>query len=376
MRHLAVMDLRDLGDLGDLGDVGDVGDLGDLGAPGPRGAEPAQGRPEGALARALARAFAAGGASALDPALPAAVWRRALTGPAADFLARPGKQLRTTLVRAGWALGGGAPDAMPERLALVIELLHAGSLIIDDVEDGSDERRGAPALHRTIGVPLAINTGSWMYFWALAEITELALPPARELAAHRAAAAALVRCHQGQALDLATRIADLEPGDVPAVVAATTRLKTGALCRLAAELGAIAAGAPGPIVVAIAELGEVVGTGLQMLDDLGSLTCEARRAKGREDLRGGRPTWPWAWLAEHRPFAWSRLAALARSLAGPGDAADALADALAEAIGDAGRACIRATLDAGLAALVGAVGAGATTQALAAELRQMEDRYG
>ena len=124
-----------------------------------------------------------------------------------EFLSRPGKELRTTIVRAGWLLGGGEPAAMPDRLPLVIELLHAGSLIIDDVEDGSDERRGAPALHHVVGVPLAINTGSWMYFWALAELAELGLPPATELAAHRAAAATLVRCHQGQALDLATRIA-------------------------------------------------------------------------------------------------------------------------------------------------------------------------
>ncbi|MDQ3364996.1 MAG: polyprenyl synthetase family protein, partial [Myxococcota bacterium] len=184
---------------------------------------------------ALDRALSESGVSSLDGTVPAAVWRRALAGPAAEFLARPGKELRTTIVRAGWTLGGGPPAAMCERLPLVIELLHAGSLIIDDVEDGSEDRRGAPTLHRLIGVPLAINTGSWMYFWALAELAELGLPPAAELIAQRTAVSALVRCHQGQALDLAVRIADLDLADVPAVVAATTRLKTGGLCRLAAE---------------------------------------------------------------------------------------------------------------------------------------------
>jgi geranylgeranyl pyrophosphate synthase len=339
---------------------------------------------------ALDRALAAGGASELDPSVPAAVWRRALAGPAAEFLARPGKQLRATIVHAGWALGGGAPDAAPERLALVIELLHAGSLIIDDIEDGSDERRGGPALHHLVGTPLAINTGSWMYFWAQAELGGLGLPERRELAAHRATAAALVRCHQGQALDLATRVPDLDPGDVAAVVAATTRLKTGALCRLAAELGAIAAGAPDAVIAATGGFGEAVGTGLQMLDDLGSLASAARRAKGREDLRGGRPTWPWAWLALHHPFAWSRLAAAARAVAGDiagtaGTAStagtsdrevDGLADALAAAVGDTGRAQIRSTIDTALATLVRAVGASRTTQRIAAELGRMEASYG
>ena len=86
------------------------------------------------LVAALDRALGPDGASALDDSVPVAVWRRALVGPASDFLARPGKELRTTIVRAGWALGGGDPHAMPERLPLVIELLHAGSLIIDRVK--------------------------------------------------------------------------------------------------------------------------------------------------------------------------------------------------------------------------------------------------
>lgn len=331
------------------------------------------------LVGALDRALSPGGASPLDPSVPAAVWRRALSGPAAEFLARPGKELRTTIVRAGWILGGGTPSAMPERLPLVIELLHAGSLIIDDVEDQSLERRGAPSLHRIVGVPLAINTGSWMYFWALAELAELA-PAALPLATQT-----LVRCHQGQALDLAVRIADLDIADVPAVVAATTRLKTGALCTFAAELGAIAAGADTSTREAIGRFALAMGTGLQMLDDLGSVTSPARRDKGREDLRAGRPTWPWAWLAEQGPFAWSRLAGMERAIAAESTERDAserdrlvdqLADQLAAATADEGRARVRALLAEALAELRAAVGASAALDTIAAELRRMEASYG
>jgi len=328
------------------------------------------------LLTALCDAVGPTGASPLDPAVPAALWQRALVGPAADFLARPGKELRAAVVAAGWALAGAAPAAMPPHLPLVVELLHAGSLIVDDVEDDSDTRRGAPALHRQVGVPLAINTGSWMYFWALAELAGLGLDPAVEREAHRAAIAALVRCHQGQALDLATRIADLDAADVPAVVAATTRLKTGALCRLAAELGAIAAGAAPARRAAIAGFGEAMGVALQMLDDLGSITARSRRDKGREDLRAGRPTWPWAWLAEESRFAWARLAPQAREVAaGRGDP-DALADALAEIVGPTGRDRVRAALDRVVADLRAAVGPGPAVDAVAAELARMEASYG
>lgn len=332
---------------------------------------------------ALERALGPGGVSALDPRVPAAIWRRALAGPAAEFLARPGKELRASIVRAGWRFGGGADGAMPESLPLVIELLHAGSLIIDDVEDDSDERRGAPTLHRLVGPSLAINTGSWMYFWALAELGQLRQPAATALAAQRAALDTLIRCHQGQALDLAVRICDLALEDVMPLVAATTRLKTGALCTFAAALGALGAGAPPAIQDAVARFGDAMGTGLQMLDDLGSLTSPARRAKGLEDLRGRRPTWPWAWLAEQGAFAWSRLAAEERAVAaGTGDAG-ALADALADATRSLGRARIGAQLDAALAALVDACAAGwlgadaqPVIDAIAGELRRMEESYG
>ena len=302
-------------------------------------------------------------ALSLDPTVPTAVWRRAITGPAAEMLARPGKALRTAIVRAGWLLGGGR-DEMPERLPLVIEILHTGSLIIDDVQDGSAERRGGPTLHELVGVPLAINTGSWMYFWALSEIAQLGLPPDVELEVHRTAAATLARCHLGQALDLSARIDEIDVADVPAVVAATTKMKTGELCRFAAELGAIAAGANR---AAVGAFGEALGIALQMLDDLGSLTSDARRDKGREDLLNHRPTWPWAWLAED-PAAFARVAGISDL--------DDRADALVARVGELGRERIRAALAGALARLKRDLGPAPVIETIAAEISRMETSYG
>lgn len=323
---------------------------------------------------ALERALGEDGVSALDRRVPDVVWWRALAGPAEEFLARPGKELRAALVRAGFMLAGGGDAELPDRLALVVELLHAGSLVIDDVEDESLERRGAPTLHRIFGTPLAINTGSWMYFWALAEIANLGLPASAELEVHRSACSTLVRCHQGQALDLAVRIADLALPDVPNVVAATTRLKTGVLCSFATSLAARATGAPRAIVDATDAFGAATGTALQMLDDLGALTSRARRDKGREDLRGLRPTWPWAWLAETRPFVWSRLVGQARA-AHEDHELDAVADALVAEIGQLGRDRIRTLLDDTLADLVGRAGSGPAIATIGAALSDMEKSY-
>jgi geranylgeranyl pyrophosphate synthase len=307
----------------------------------------------------IERAFAARGASSLDPQVPAAVWKHALVGPAGEFLARPGKGLRAMIVRAGWLLGGGTGEP-PDRLAGVLELIHAGSLIVDDVEDSAEERRGAPALHQLIGVPLAINTGSWMYFVALADLAEVE-PRALPLAVRT-----LVRCHQGQALDLASTITTCERAVVPALVETVTRLKTGALCRFAAELGATGARAMPEACSAIGMYAEQMGCALQMLDDLGALTSPARRAKAYEDLRDARPTWPWAWLAETP--AWDAGIA-ATDL-------DDKAALLVAATQELGRARIRSTLDAALRDLRAAFGHSAVIDRLATELARMETSYG
>jgi geranylgeranyl pyrophosphate synthase len=232
----------------------------------------------------------------LDDALPFELWHRALLAPAEELLRRPGKGFRGRLCELAWR-GAGGVGAVPRELPWVVELLHVGSLIVDDVQDDSSHRRGGVALHRLVGMPLAINTGNWLYFASLSLIEEAPVAESIRAALTREAVHALMRCHHGQALDLAIHIGSLEPRYLPAVVEATTRHKTGVLMGLAARLGALAAGASAPRVAALARFGEELGVGLQMLDDLGSISARDRRDKGAEDLRSGRPTWPWAWLA-------------------------------------------------------------------------------
>lgn len=226
-----------------------------------------------------------------------ALWDEALLGPLREFLSRPGKGFRGRLVHAGWTLAGGHPGALSPDLPLAIEVLHAGSLIVDDIQDQSETRRGRPALHHMVGAPLALNTGNWMYFWSL-ELMTRGLPDLVAATIQRRAVSALMRCHQGQALDLATAVTELPRDEIADVVAVSTGLKTGALMELAAALGAMAAGADLSRCDHLAHFGHDLGVGLQMLDDLGSLIAPSRRDKGLEDLSLARLTWPWAWLAE------------------------------------------------------------------------------
>lgn len=223
-----------------------------------------------------------------------------LIGPLRDFFARPGKEFRARLVECGYQLGGGHGEP-PLLLPWIVEILHAGSLIVDDIEDGSPARRGGPALHVGYGLPLALNAGNWLYFWAQSLVERLDVGPKIELALHRTITRCLAECHRGQALDLSLRMSQLTRSEVPQAVATTTALKTGRLMELSATVGALVSDAPAERVHAIARFGSELGTVLQMLDDVGGLYGTRRIHKGHEDLRLSRPTWPWAWLAESLP---------------------------------------------------------------------------
>lgn len=311
---------------------------------------------------------------ALDGRVPRVYWELALTGPAREMLRRPGKRFRARLVEAAWALAGGAAGALPAGLPQVVEILHAGSLIVDDIEDDSDERRGAPSLHRLVGVPLALNTGNWMYFWALDQL-DRELDDARGAAASRAARRVMLACHQGQALDLAVRVCDVPQADVGSVVRATTELKTGALMGLAAELGAIAAGADDERRDALAAFGRGLGTGLQMLDDLGSVTAAARAAKGDEDLAHGRLTWAWAWLADELDeLRYRDLRAQSRAVMNGEDPAP-LRQRMRELLADRGRDATRRELATCVARLHSAVGDHPAAAAVEAEIFRLEQSY-
>src|SRR5690606_18885540 len=262
-------------------------------------------------------------------------------------------------------------------LPLLVELLHAGSLIVDDIEDGSTHRRGAPALHQLYGMPLALNTGNWLYFATLALVPRLGLSPATELAITRRAVATLLRCHQGQALDLAVRVGDLAQSELPGVVAASTRLKTGVLMEFAAMLGATAAGAPEEKVAALGRFGLGLGLGLQMLDDLSNLESDREGPKQHEDLRLGRPTWPWAWLArELAPERFGPLAALAREVEHGRAEASQLALAMRVALGRRGREHAHGHLHDALTQLAAVVGPARGLTTLSKEIARMEESYG
>lgn len=333
---------------------------------------------QGLLVERLDREFSASSLAELGDGaakeIPWRLWRKALYAPLHEFLSRPGKEFRGELLEQCWQLGV-RKDSPPPELALVVEALHAGSLIVDDIEDGSLERRGRPALHHMTGVPTALNAGNWLYFWPFRLLEQIDTNVEIRSQAHRLLTQVLLECHYGQALDLSVRLSDLEQSDVAGVVRTIAELKTGSLVGLAAGLGSLVAGAEPSIVRASIRFGRELGIGLQMLDDLSGLVKQERAVKGLEDVANARPTWPWAWLSmvlDGESFA--SLQSMAREVE-KGESPAPLLHKLGGLMAPQAKRRVHAFLESAFARFTSAVPPGTHLGALRLELERLERSY-
>jgi geranylgeranyl pyrophosphate synthase len=208
-----------------------------------------------------------------------------------------GKRFRAAILQQSYAFAGGRGEA-PPLIVDAVEMLHAGSLVVDDFEDGSATRREQPALHQVVGPARAVNAGNWMYFRALELAGDAYADPARSAAILKRLIEVARQCHEGQAIDLATRIDEVTPRQAQATALSISRWKTGRLVSLAAWCGAHAAAADPKILRAVAAFGCRVGICLQMKNDLDEHVEFVEGADRCDDLLNHRVTWPWAWAAE------------------------------------------------------------------------------
>ncbi|KIY43372.1 terpenoid synthase [Fistulina hepatica ATCC 64428] len=96
----------------------------------------------------------------------------ALLEPYDYIVSNPGKELRSQLIAAfnQWLQ---VPSDVLVIISKIVNMLHASSLMIDDIEDDSQLRRGKPVAHRIYGVAQTINAANYTYFIAFRELTAL-----------------------------------------------------------------------------------------------------------------------------------------------------------------------------------------------------------
>ena len=238
-----------------------------------------------------------------ESALVEGVLRKSLFAPVDALISNRGKRVRAQLVSLAYRLVHGEDMAslsaakQCRACGEAIELIHAGSLIVDDIEDGSQMRRGKPCVHLQYGMPLALNAGNWLYFWPFEVLRSSGLSRAQVLSVYEHYHRTLLRAHFGQAIDLGAKVNYLPQDSVTELCLASTRLKTGALTGFAAVLGGAVAGATEPVLTLLDDFGADLGVALQMFDDLGNVIGKCDPLKRYEDLALSRPSWVWACAA-------------------------------------------------------------------------------
>jgi geranylgeranyl pyrophosphate synthase len=185
-----------------------------------------------------------------------------------------GKRLRPVLLLAAFDAAGGRGDA--RRLAAAIEVVHAYSLVHDDLPcmDDDDMRRGRPTVHKAFGVRAATAAGLAMVplavRCALAGTEALAL----DVRAARRIVSELMRA-SGAGGMIGGQLLDLEGEGRALTLAELERIhnaKTGALICAAVRIGGIAAGATDDRVTALGLYGRAVGLAFQIADDVLDVT--------------------------------------------------------------------------------------------------------
>jgi geranylgeranyl diphosphate synthase type I len=174
-----------------------------------------------------------------------------------------GKRVRPTVTMLVCdALDGDAVEALD--YAVGIELVHNASLVIDDIIDESELRRGTPAAWTAFGHGPAITSSDGLIGEAFALFSE-------NERAMQAVAESMVELGEGEAMELVSEPVNEEE------YMELARRKTGALFRAAAELGAIAADADPFTVEAFGQYAERVGVAFQMRDDVLDATADAEQ---------------------------------------------------------------------------------------------------
>jgi len=208
---------------------------------------------------------------------------KAIADPIWDMLDRGGKRWRPVLFLLICEALGKKSDCYLD-FSIIPEVIHNGTLVIDDIEDSSEMRRGKPCTYKIFETDIAVNAGNAMYYLPLLPLMEqrTKLTPEMQRDVYEVYLQEMINLSMGQAMDIAwhrgiANADELEEGDYLQMCA----YKTGTLARMAAKIAAVLAGANKPLVENLGRFAESIGVAFQMQDDILDLTgTEFAKKKG------------------------------------------------------------------------------------------------
>ncbi len=216
---------------------------------------------------------------------------KSLCEPIWDFLNRGGKRWRPALfILITEALGGDVKKI--EDFVAIPELVHNGTLMIDDVEDLGEMRRGKPCTHKIYGIDVAINTGNFLYFIPL-----LVVKKNKDFSAdilkkvYDVYIQEMINLSAGQAMDIwwhKGNVRNITEEQYLQMCA----YKTGTLARMSAKIAAILSNASDEQIESLGRFAETIGIAFQIQDDiLSASSAKFQNKKGfGDDITEGKRT--------------------------------------------------------------------------------------
>jgi geranylgeranyl pyrophosphate synthase len=219
----------------------------------------------------------------------------AIADPIWEFLDRGGKRWRPSLFLLVCEALGKDPKEYLE-YAIIPEVIHNGTLMIDDIEDQSELRRGNPCTYKLYGLDIAINSGNAMYYLPLLPLIKnrSQIKPDILNKAYEIYISEMINLSFGQAIDIAwhkgiAKADAINEKDYLQMCA----YKTGTLARMAAKLAAVLSEAENDMIEKLGHFAEAIGIAFQIQDDILDLKGkEFTKKKGTrgQDISEGKRT--------------------------------------------------------------------------------------
>jgi len=209
-----------------------------------------------------------------------------LIEPVWSLLERGGKRWRPILMLLCCDVVNGGSKV--EELIPLVEIIHNGTLMVDDVEDNSELRRGKPCIHKIYGTNVAINTGNMMYYLPYLIIKKIDLDKKTKLAIYELVYEEMLNISIGQGMDIYWGNGGEEISEE--LYLKMCALKTGTLSRMSAELGALLGNANKKQIKALGKFAESMGVAFQIQDDILNIISKNLGKEFGEDITEGKKT--------------------------------------------------------------------------------------
>ncbi|MBN2095375.1 MAG: polyprenyl synthetase family protein [Candidatus Aenigmarchaeota archaeon] len=210
--------------------------------------------------------------------------QKSLLDPLWDLLERGGKRWRPALFLLVAEAVGGDTKRLKD-FAIIPEIVHNGTLMIDDIEDMGELRRGLPCTHKKFGEDIAINAGNFMYYFPLIVLMrrKSEFKKDRVVKAYEVYVQEMINISLGQGTDIYWHRGQAE-SIKEAEYLQMCAYKTGCLSRMSAKLAAALSGCNSEKIEKLGAFAEAIGVAFQVQDDVLDIALDEK-----ERLEFGKP---------------------------------------------------------------------------------------